>query len=185
MLNYGVKILTKINYIRGELKIMKKIITLVMIAALTVTAFVGCSKPAPTTPATTTPATTTPATTTPATTTPATTTPATTNGPKDGTYTAEDSLDSHGYKGQVSVTFKDGKLTNVTFDEVTKDGKKKRDDASYNAQMKAGAKVSAVEAQDKLTKTYLDTQKADTVTGATEMSARFKTLVEKAIASCK
>ncbi|MFL0247836.1 FMN-binding protein [Candidatus Clostridium stratigraminis] len=159
---------------------MKKIITLVMIAALTVTAFVGCSKPAAPAPADTKPATTTPADTKPA-----TTTPATTNGPKDGTYTAEDTADSHGYKGVVSVTYKDGKLTNVTFDEVTKDGKKKRDDANYNSQMKSQTKVSAVEAQDKLTKTYLDNQKVDTVTGATEMSARFKTLVEKAIASSK
>lgn len=158
---------------------MKKIITLVMIAAITVTSFVGCSKPAATTTTDTKPAATD---TKPADTKPADT-PATDTS-KDGTFTAEDAADSHGYKGQVTVTFKDGKLTNVVFDEI-KDGKKKRDDASYNSQMKAGSKVSAVEAQDKLAKTYLDTQKVDTVTGATEMSARFKTLVEKAIASRK
>lgn len=155
---------------------MKKIITLVMIAALSITAFAGCSKPAATD------TTTKPAATTPATTTPAATPAADTS--KDGTFTAEDKADAHGYIGQVSVTYKDGKITNVTFDEV-KDGKKKRDDAAYNTQMKAGSKVSAVEAQDKLTKTYLESQKVDTVAGATEMSARFKTLVEQAIAKRK
>jgi len=149
---------------------MKKIVTLVMIATLSITSFVGCSKPAATDapkPTTT------------------DTKPPVTETSKDGTFTAEDNFDSHGYKGQVSVTFKDGKITNVVFDEVTKDGKKKRDDTAYNTNMKAGAKVSALEAQDKLTKTYLDSQKVDTVAGATEMSARFKTLVQKAVASRK
>jgi major membrane immunogen (membrane-anchored lipoprotein) len=155
---------------------MKKILTLTMIAALSITSFVGCSKPTttdnskPTTTDSSKPTTT-------------DTKPAATDTSKDGTFKAEDKdFDAHGYKGQVSVTFKDGKITNVVFDEVTKDGKKKRDDAAYNTQMKAGSKVSAVEAQDKLAKTYLDSQKTDTVTGATEMSARFKTLVEQAVA---
>lgn len=155
---------------------MKKIVALTIIAALSITTLAGCSKPTTNT---------TPAATTPAATTPAATTPAATDTSKDGTFTAEDNFDAHNYKGQVSVTYKDGKLTNVVFDEVTKDGKKKRDDDAYNKQMKAGSKVSAVEAQDKLAKTYLDSQKVDTVAGATEMSARFKTLVEQAVAKRK
>lgn len=150
---------------------MKKIVALTIIAALSITTLAGCSKPTTNT--------------TPAATTPAATTPAATDTSKDGTFTAEDNFDAHNYKGQVSVTYKDGKLTNVVFDEVTKDGKKKRDDDAYNKQMKAGSKVSAVEAQDKLAKTYLDSQKVDTVAGATEMSARFKTLVEQAVAKRK
>lgn len=102
------------------------------------------------------------------------------------TYIATDAdFDTHGYKGQVSVTFKDGKISNVVFDEITKDGKKKRDDADYNTKMKAATKVSAKEAEDTLAKNYLDSQKTDVVTGATETSSKFKTLVEKAIASRK
>lgn len=153
---------------------MKKIVALTIIAALTVTTLVGCSKPAQTdTKPTTTDSK------------PATTTPAATDTSKDGTFTAEDEFDAHNYKGQVSITFKDGKISSVVFDEVTKDGKKKRDDADYNSKMKAGSKVSAVEAQDKLAKTYLESQKVDTVAGATEMSARFKKLIEQAVAKRK
>lgn len=104
----------------------------------------------------------------------------------DDTYTAaEKDFDSHGYKAQVSVTYKDGKISNVVFDEVDKNGKKKRDDANYNSQMKAKSGVSAKDASDKLAKTYVDSQKFDTVTGATELSAEFKKLVDQAIATRK
>jgi major membrane immunogen (membrane-anchored lipoprotein) len=100
----------------------------------------------------------------------------------DDTYTAsEAAFDSHGWKGQVSLTYKDGKLTAVVFDYVDKDGKKKSEDAAYNTSMKAKSGISSKEATTKLAAGFLDTQHVDTVTGATDSTKVFKELIEKAL----
>lgn len=104
------------------------------------------------------------------------------------TYTAtEAAFDSHGWKGQVSLTYAGGKLTKVDFDELDKDGKKKSEDTAYNDRMRKASKNSmdVKQAIPVLTKAYLETGKADVVTGATSASGVFKTLVEKAAAMRK
>lgn len=106
--------------------------------------------------------------------------------PMNDTYTAtEKDFDSHGWKASVSLTFENDKLTKVVMEEVDKDGKKKSENADYNAQMKAASKVSAKEAMEKLAATYLSSQKVDTVAGATGESTKFKALVEQAAAMRK
>ncbi|MGY0374301.1 FMN-binding protein [Clostridium sp. JNZ J1-5] len=98
------------------------------------------------------------------------------------TYTAsEKDFDSHGWKGQVSITYKDGKIEKVEFDELNKEGKKKSEDEKYNSDMKAKSKISAKEAMDKLEEAAMTSGKADTVTGATGTSAKFKALYEEAL----
>lgn len=99
------------------------------------------------------------------------------------TYTvAQPSFDSRGWKAQVSLTYKNGKLTAVVFDYLNKDGKKKSDDTAYNTSMKAKTGVSSKEATEKLAANYLATQATDVVTGATDSSNIFKDLVAKATA---
>lgn len=100
----------------------------------------------------------------------------------NATYTAkEKDFDKFGYKAELSITYKDGKIDKVAFEELDKDGKKKSENKDYNTKMKAAAKINAVEAYDKLVKGVMSTGKVDTVTGATEISNKFKTLYDEAL----
>ncbi|KOA18420.1 FMN-binding domain protein [Clostridium homopropionicum DSM 5847] len=100
----------------------------------------------------------------------------------NATYTAkEKDLDKYGYKGELSITYKDGKIDKVTFEELDKDGKKKSDNIDYNTKMKAASKINAKEAYDKLIQGVISTGKVDTVTGATGIATKFKTLYEEAL----
>lgn len=108
---------------------------------------------------------------------------------KDGTYKAEQpSFDTHGYKGQIEITVKGGKISNVVYNEVTKDGKFKRDDQAYAAKMKKVNNVTPKEVDEKLQSTLVskqDPSKVDTVAGATETSKTFKDLAQEALKSAK
>lgn len=104
---------------------------------------------------------------------------------KPETFTATaPKFDDRGWKGEVSVTYTDGKISKVEYMEVNKDGKKKSEDPAYE-QMKKTTGVSPAEAYAKLTETALKEDKAVTVTGATGISTTFKTLFEQAKAMKK
>ncbi|MBZ9687685.1 hypothetical protein G9F72_015235 [Clostridium estertheticum] len=104
---------------------------------------------------------------------------------KPETFTATaPKFDDRGWKGEVSVTYTDGKISKVEYMEVNKDGKKKSEDPAYE-QMKKTTGVSPAEAYAKLTETALKEDKAVTVTGATGISTTFKTLYEQAKAMKK
>jgi major membrane immunogen (membrane-anchored lipoprotein) len=61
---------------------------------------------------------------------------------KDGTYKASyKDFDDHGWKSQVEVTVKDGKISDAKFDCVNADGKLKSQDADYNSSMKKVSKA--------------------------------------------
>ncbi|SHF56346.1 Major membrane immunogen, membrane-anchored lipoprotein [Caldanaerobius fijiensis DSM 17918] len=108
---------------------------------------------------------------------------------KDGTYKAEQStFDSHGWKGQIEITVKDGKITNVIYNEVNKDGVLKRNDQQYAEKMKAKNNITPKEVDEKLQQELIDKQdpaKVDTVTGATESSKTFKELATEALKNAK
>lgn len=108
---------------------------------------------------------------------------------KDGTYKAEQSaFDSHGWKGQIEITVKDGKITNVVYNEVNKEGTLKRNDQQYAEKMKAKSNITPKEADEKLQQDLIDKQdpaKVDTVTGATETSKTFKELATEALKKAK
>jgi major membrane immunogen (membrane-anchored lipoprotein) len=155
---------------------VKKVLSMVLIAVLVLALGVGCAKPAePAAPAPT----------------PA---PAEQPAPaeettKDGTYTAADpEFDQYGWKPEISITYKDGKISEVIFEEVNKDGAKKRDDEGYNTPFKAKSGVTVGEVSDALVKSLIEKQDisaVDTVAGATASSDKFKELAVKAIESAK
>ncbi|WP_291634760.1 hypothetical protein [Clostridium sp.] len=106
-----------------------------------------------------------------------TTTPepvAETKAPEVYTATAPD-FDERGWKGEVTVTYTDGKISKVEYVEVKKDGTKKSEDKAYEAM-----ETSPGEAYTQLTEAALKDDKAITVSGATEISNTFKTLYTEA-----
>ena len=61
-------------------------------------------------------------------------------GLKDGAYKAASEADERGYVSSIEIEVKDGKISNVKYDEA-KDGASKLDDAAYNEQMKEVKKI--------------------------------------------
>jgi major membrane immunogen (membrane-anchored lipoprotein) len=106
--------------------------------------------------------------------------------PMNETYVAEDQLDKYGYKGKVQITFENGKISKVDYDEFDKNGKSKKADEKYAKNMKAKSKVTPAEASAKMVEGLLakqDPAKVDAVTGATELSSRFTALVQQVLSS--
>ncbi len=164
----------------------KKLITLGLIAVLVLSlAACGSSKPATTEPAaqpTATPAaepTATPA---------AEPAPAAT-GLKDGSYKAEqDKYDDYGWKGQIAIEVKDGKISSVDFDYVNKDNKLKSEDQGYIKAMEDKTKVNLAKAMTDLEAALVSSQDAaavNAVSGATSTSNDFKALAENALKDAK
>ncbi|QAT40407.1 FMN-binding protein [Clostridium sp. JN-9] len=104
---------------------------------------------------------------------------------KDGTYKAAyDKFDGHGWKAQVSIDVKDGKIATVNFDYVDKDGKLKSKNTGYETAMKKVNKVGPAEYTVTLDKALVEKQdisKVEAVTGATESSNNFKKLSTAAL----
>lgn len=105
---------------------------------------------------------------------------------KDGTYRAEMSAESHGYKDYVEITVVGGKIDTVVYDSQTADGKRKTQDEDYKKAMMDGNKNAGIpetypaDYSKKLTEALLEKQdinKVDTVAGATTSSDDFKALV--------
>lgn len=99
------------------------------------------------------------------------------------TYTAKaKAADERGWTPQVSITYKDGKITSVVYDELDKDGKKKSENTEYNTQMKAASKngMDMKTAAETLGKKYVETGKVEAVSGATGTTKNFTELVEAA-----
>lgn len=163
----------------------KKLLTLTLIVVLALSlAACGSSKPAATEPAAQPaqePAATEPAATEPA--------PAAESGLKDGEYKAEqDKYDDYGWKGQILIVVKDGKISSVDFDYVNKDNKLKSEDQGYIKAMEDKTKVNLANAMIELEKTLVETQDVaavNAVSGATATSNDFKALAEKALANAK
>ncbi|MBF0779263.1 FMN-binding protein [Streptococcus cuniculi] len=96
---------------------------------------------------------------------------------KDGTYSAESDADDRGYKIVHTITVKDGKITESTFDYEDKDGKMKSENEEYNKMMSEKAGVSAKEAIEKLNAGLVekqDVEAVEVVSGATHTSEDFK-----------
>lgn len=106
---------------------------------------------------------------------------------KDGEYTASDEqFDDHGWKGEIKITVKDGKITAVDYNEVNKDGVGKQDDEAYNKNMKEkkGTDNTPKVAFPILEKALVEKQdpdKVDAVSGCTSSSNSFKALAKKAL----
>lgn len=134
----------------------RKVLSLLAVAALATTVFVGCGNKEEA-------------------------------GLKDGAYKAASEADERGYVSSIEIEVKDGKISNVKYDEA-KDGASKLDDAAYNEQMKEVKKTNPIEAFPQLEKALIEKQDVaavDAVTGATTSSDSFKALAEKALADAK
>ena len=95
---------------------------------------------------------------------------------KDGTYKLNETGYDHGYKVEMAMTVKDGKITSTKYDYVDKNGKSKTKDASYEKAMKAKVKVGPKEYIPELNKSLVAKQspaKVDVVSGATHSSDTF------------
>lgn len=106
---------------------------------------------------------------------------------KDGKYeVASKAANDKGYISTLTVEVKDGKITTVSYDE-TKDGASKKDDATYNENMKKVSGTNPSEAFPALEKAMVDKQSAevDTVTGATSTTDTFKAYAAKAVENAK
>ncbi|MDI6600852.1 MAG: FMN-binding protein [Thermoanaerobacteraceae bacterium] len=108
-----------------------------------------------------------------------------TTGLKDGVYTAEEAqFDDHGWKAITTVVVKDGKITNVFYDEVNQDNQIKSLDQDYATNMKAKSGETPLDAVAKLSASLLekqDPEKVDAVTGATGTTDKFKSIVSEAL----
>ena len=101
------------------------------------------------------------------------------------TKIAADTFDEHGWQGRIALTFENGRITSVVFEEFNKSGRAKTRDAAYARQMEPAsgttpAKVVA-ELQQRLV-TAQDPGRVEAVTGATTTSDRFKRLAREAVA---
>ncbi|WP_125151948.1 FMN-binding protein [Clostridium rectalis] len=105
---------------------------------------------------------------------------------KDGKYKASyDKADSHGWKAFVELEVKNGKISAVDFDYLSKDNKRKTEDRNYNETMKKSkSKTSPKEFCPKLEKNLVEKQdlnKVDGVSGATSSVENFKALAKAAL----
>lgn len=105
---------------------------------------------------------------------------------KDGTYRAEMSAESHGYKDYVEITVLNGKIDTVVYDAQTSDGQRKSQDEDYKKPMMEEIKAGLPETypadyMKKLAESLVEKQDingVDDVAGATTSSDDFKTLVK-------
>lgn len=160
----------------------QKLITLALVVVL-VLSLAACSSSAPAAPAAA------PAPTVAPAAEPAAPAPAAANGFKDGSYkAAQDNYDSRGWKGQIAIEVKDGKIGSVDFDYVNKDNKLKSEDQGYIKAMLDSTKINLADAMKELEGSLVSTQDAaavNAVSGATGTSTDFKALAENALKGAK
>ena len=115
--------------------------------------------------------------------------PAAASGYKDGEYKAsQDSYDSYGWKGQIAIEIKDGKIGSVDFDYVSKDNKLKSQDQGYISAMESKTKINLAKAMEELESLLVSKQdlaSVNAVSGATTTSNDFKGLAESALKNAK
>lgn len=111
------------------------------------------------------------------------------DGLKDGEYkAAQDKYDDYGWKGQIAITVKEGKISTVDFDYVNKDNKLKSEDQGYIKAMEDKTKVNLAKAMEELEGALVSAQNAaavNAVSGATATSNDFKALAETALKDAK
>ncbi len=138
----------------------RRVISLLAVAALATTVFVGCGNKEE----------------------------AKESGLKDGTYKKTSEKDDKGYTASIEIEVKDGKIATVKYDEVGEDGTSKLNNEEYNTKMKSISGSSPVEAFPALEEALVEKQDVtavDAVTGATSTSDKFKTLAEEALTEAK
>lgn len=101
----------------------------------------------------------------------------------DGEFTGESPYDAYDYKHCVTIKIKDEKIVSVSYNEIKKNGKGKREDEVYCEEMSAAGTTPAI-AYPVYEKTLLDKQnytEIDAVSGATYSLYRFRFAVMVAL----
>ncbi|MDO4680492.1 MAG: FMN-binding protein [Aerococcus sp.] len=107
---------------------------------------------------------------------------------KDGTYTLETPMSENGWKTEVSMVVKDGKIDSVDYEGYDKDGNKKSENEEYQTSMKDKSGTSSNEAVKQLVDQFLKEQnpdKVDVVSGATHTSQAFKEQMQQLMDAAK
>ena len=109
------------------------------------------------------------------------------DGVADGTYTGVSPYDQFEYRHVVELTIKDGKITEVVYNEVHRDGSDKKSDKKYNEEMSVMGTSPAI-AYPEMEKQLLEKQdmwEVDATTGATYSLYRFRYCVTLALIKAK
>lgn len=105
---------------------------------------------------------------------------------KDGTYTAKGDTDERGWTPEVTVVVKDGKISEVKYDEVR--GMYKSEDTEYHKAFKDAKNVDIVAVYKQMGEELVaaqDSEKVAAIAGATGSFTNFKALAAEAIAQAK
>lgn len=110
--------------------------------------------------------------------------------PMNDTYIAEDEPDERGgWIGHIEITYEDGDVVDVTYDEIKKEGReivdRKTENEEYAEEYSEINDLTPAEVYDQLEARLLETEnpsEVDTVTGASITSPRFRELAEDAMA---
>ncbi|KRK08201.1 hypothetical protein FC52_GL000937 [Lactobacillus pasteurii DSM 23907 = CRBIP 24.76] len=102
---------------------------------------------------------------------------------KDGTYKLEQKNYYNGYRQVFTLVVKKGKVADLKYDQINKDGMSKTKDAKYEKAMKKVNGVGPKEYIPKLAKEFMDAkgnmEKVQVVSGATHSSNDFISYVEQ------
>lgn len=102
----------------------------------------------------------------------------------DGTHYRESNFDKRGWKSTLTLTIKNGKISEVSYDEVDNQGVSKTTNPEYAQAMKDKEGITPKEAFKKLETQLISNQdinKVDAVSGATTSSEMFKKLTKDAL----
>ena len=109
--------------------------------------------------------------------------------PMNATYAAEDKPDERGWTGAIAVTYADGRIASVVYDEVKKDAGKvtarKTEDQAYADGWKKATGNTPKDVYQKLAAALVakqDPAAVDAISGATATTQRFKSLAAAAAA---
>jgi len=109
--------------------------------------------------------------------------PVSAEGAKDGTYTGTTPYDAFDYRHEVEIVIENGRITEVDYNEVKKDGHGKQEDEAYCDEMSVTGTTPAI-AYPVLEETLLASQNmmdVDAVSGATYSLYRFRLAVTVAL----
>ena len=109
--------------------------------------------------------------------------PVSAEGAKDGTYTGTTPYDAFDYRHEVEIVIENGRITEVDYNEVKKDGHGKQEDEEYCDEMSVSGTTPAI-AYPVLEETLLASQNmmdVDAVSGATYSLYRFRLAVTVAL----
>jgi len=109
--------------------------------------------------------------------------PVSAEGSKDGTYIGASPYDAFDYRHEVKIKIEDGKIVEVDYNELKKEGKGKQEDIAYCEEMSVTGTTPAI-AYPALEKMLLSTQdmmQVDGVSGATYSLYRFRYAVTVAL----